>query len=262
MQAGAMLIGKTLVAGPVYAPEESLPEVRGNRAVNASKSAPALPTRAIVRDEEAAIVGFGPSLKNTWEEIARFKTVWTTSKAHDFLLARGITPTYHLDVDYRQHKASFVTPQPGTQYVLASHVHPDYVAKMLPYRLWLFHSQIPSGGPYESGYPLVEAMMDAGIQAAKTAFDLGYRVQHWFGIDGSFAPTGAMHAGPHEGVLGQAEPHTVRVAGRDYASNGLLVRQALGAEKMLRRYARMRVTIHGDGMLRPFLQERGQVRVE
>src|SRR5437762_9644704 len=54
-----------------------------------------------------AIVCSGPSLKDSWEEIKPFQIVLTCSGAHDFLIERGIIPTYHMETDPRQHKAIF-----------------------------------------------------------------------------------------------------------------------------------------------------------
>src|SRR3990167_11369384 len=45
--------------------------------------------------EPVAIVGYGASLKDTWGELRNYKTIFTCSGAHRFLLMRDIVPTYH-----------------------------------------------------------------------------------------------------------------------------------------------------------------------
>lgn len=262
-----ILDGLRLEMGEVRADEEEIPVVQANRRANSLRLVQPAPTRAFERDAPVAIVGYGPSLKNTWEGLRGAKTIITTSKAHKFLLERGIVPTYHVDVDYRPHKVGFLGPlHERTQYVIASHVHPDYVDRLVRERakVWMFHSQIPNGGPYEPGYPKVEAMFDAGLQAAKLAHDWGFRVQDWYGFDASMEGFGEeqSHAGAHEGFLRTAQKHHVALGQYVFCSNALLVRQALFAERWLRAHSKMKVRIHGDGMLRLFLQMRRRVTVE
>src|SRR6185436_4802677 len=46
-------------------------------------------------DEPIALVSYGPSLNETWEQIRGFKFIMTCSGAHKFLVDRGIIPTHH-----------------------------------------------------------------------------------------------------------------------------------------------------------------------
>lgn len=258
-----LLVGRSINVTDVVADEEALADVKANRAANCALGLPAVPAARLTTDGEAAIVGFGPSLAETWEALRAFPVVWTTSKAHDFLLDRGIVPTFHTDVDFHEHKHTFIREfRPDVQYWLATQVHPAYVRRVVeagvPARL--FHMQMIGGGPYEPGYPKFEARFDAALQAADLAYAMGYRKQHWFGVDAS--TRGAQsHAGPHNGFLRLATPHKVLVRDRVYDSNALLARAACFAEQQINARPKLRVTIHGDGLLRPFLQERGRVRV-
>lgn len=248
------------------ADEDEIPIVQENRRQNCLRLVEPMPVRAFERDARVAIVGFGPSLLDTWQGLRDHKTIITTSKAHAFLIERGIIPTYHMDVDYREHKAGFLGPlHYNTRYVIASHVHPVYVDRLVKERArtWMFHSQVPSGGPYEPGYPKVDAMFDAGLQAAHIAFGWGFRVQEWYGIDASlrnFTESGS-HAGEHNGFLRTATKHRVVLGNYMYDSNALTVRQALFAERWLRGHSRANIRIHGNGMLRTFLQARRRVTV-
>jgi len=269
MSAGAkettFIDGVRVEMGPIYPMKEELEMVKANRPETTVCGFSSAPQGAFVGDAPAAIVGFGPSLADTWEQLRDHKTIITTSKAHDFLLKRGITPTYHVDVDPREHKAGFIGEfHPDVQYVLATHVHPVYVerAKLADAKVWLYHSQVPEGGPYEYGYVKVPGMFDAGLMAAKLAFDWGFRKQTWFGIDASLRDhtESGSHAGPHEGFLRQADQHMVAVGDIAYPSNALTVRQALFAEKMLRTMGRATIKITGDGMMRPFLLARRRVK--
>lgn len=211
--------------------------------------------------EKVAIVGYGPSLRDTWEALKNWDgVIWTVSKAHDFLLERGVTPHYHMDLDYREHKAYFNKIKSGnTVYVLGTQVHPKYLDMLPDACVRLFHSDIPTGHQSGPGYWKIAAQFDVGLQAAFTAYLLGYKDQHWFGLDASLKD-GETHAGSHEGVKSELVP--VWVDGRAYMSSALLVRQALFCERMICRYPLISPTIYGNGMLRPFLQERGRCRVK
>jgi hypothetical protein len=207
-----------------------------------------------------AIVGFGPSLQETWKEIAGFDAIWTTSKAHDFLFDREIIPTHHTDIDYREHKAQFNKMLGGsTKYLLATQVHPTYLDRLRHADVSLFHSEQLYGGLYPPPYLRQPGLYDAGLQAARLAFELGYREQAWFGMDAS-ARAGVFHAGPHEGT--KQDIVEFEVAGAPRQLSMFLIRQALCAEKLLCKLPHLRVKIHGDGALRPLLQERGKCRVD
>ena len=67
------------------------------------------------RTDPIAIVGFGPSLKDTWEGIKPFKYIMSCSGAHPFLIERGIIPTWHTAVD----------PLPGNTVKLIGQPHKD-----------------------------------------------------------------------------------------------------------------------------------------
>src|SRR5688500_17336336 len=61
-----------------------------------------------LRPEPIAVVGLGPSLKESWEEIKKFKYIMSCSGCHQFLLERGIVPTWHVEVDPRPHKVGLM----------------------------------------------------------------------------------------------------------------------------------------------------------
>lgn len=87
-------------------------------------------TSAPTKDEHVALVASGPGLEETWEELKNYKTIFTCSRAHDRLIAKGIIPTYHVDVDPREGKHELVTPHKGVTYLLHSYVHQNYWDKV------------------------------------------------------------------------------------------------------------------------------------
>jgi hypothetical protein len=223
------------------------------RLVSVSKDRDRLPDSARV-----AIVGYGPSLMHTWPDITGLEVVWTVSKAHDFLLDRGVAVTHHTDTDYREHKAGFIKHHArGVKYMIGTAVHPAYLDKLaLADYVRLFHVDTVGSGMMDQRYLRVPPQLDAGMQAARLAFLLGAKEQHWFGFDYD-CHDGATHAGPHEGVTSDKAP--VFVGDRQFETTSLLLRGAFSAERMLCKHPHLTVTIHGGGMLRPFLLERARV---
>jgi hypothetical protein len=154
------------------------------------------------RDDPIAVVGFGASLKDTWEEIRNFKYIITCSGAHKFLIERGIIPTWHLEVDPREHKVELLgDPHPDVIYLPASTVHPRYFDLLQGHKVEMWHI---FEGTEESKYKLprgewtVLGGIDAGQRCMAMARFFGFWDQHVFGIDGS-APEGTdrKHAAAH-----------------------------------------------------------------
>jgi len=250
-----------LEMGPVYLDGGSQ-IVEGQRRVNCAREFPSVVKPASGFRGRVAIVGYGPSLVDTWEGIATggFDAVWTTSKAHDFLRERGVVPTHHTDTEYREHKAKFNKRfGPETQYLIGTQVHPSYLDALVGQRVSLFHVDLEDGRFYDPRYLKLPAAFDAGLTAARLAFAFGYREQEWFGMDASARSKKSAHAGPHEGLV--PEYIDIIVAGVPRITSTLLIRQAFWAEKVLCKHPHMKVKIHGDGMLRPFLQERAKCSV-
>jgi uncharacterized Rossmann fold enzyme len=246
--------------GEPYVEKDVVPTIQAQRDVNCALGLPSVRKEGL-RDKRVAIIGFGPSLVDTWPRLIeeKYDAIWTVSKAHDFLIERGVIPTFHTDSDYREHKAKFNRMwQPTVRYRMATQVHPSYLEALHGQNVELFHVVQPSGGVYDPRYFKSPVMFDAGLQVARLAYELGYRVQDWYGMDAS-ARKDQTHAGPHEGLKHNLVP--IEIAGKLEMTSELLIRQALWCEKMLCKLPHMRVSILGDGALRPFLLERGKCRV-
>ena len=246
--------------GEPYVEPEAVSTLQAQRDTNCARGLPSVRKEGL-RDKHAAIVGYGPSLIDTWPGLVqkRYDAIWTVSKAHDFLVERGVIPTHHTDCDYREHKVKYNTRwQPTTRYAMATQVHPTYLDVLSGMDVTLFHVVQPQGGSYDPRYLKQPVTFDAGLQAARLAYELGYRKQTWLGMDASNRGE-QTHAGSHEGL--RLDPLDIEVAGAPRVMSAFLVRQALFCERMLRELPRLRVTILGDGALRPFLQERGKCEV-
>ena len=154
------------------------------------------------KSEPVAIVGYGPSLKDTWEQLKDFKVIVTTSGAHKFLIDRGIIPTYHVDVDPRAHKIYLLGEiHKDVIYFPCSTVHPNYIDRLLSkgadVRLWHCFSMEPEAlRILPPGEFALTGGCDAGMRAMSVARFMGYVNHHVFGMDGcSFEESG--HADKH-----------------------------------------------------------------
>jgi FkbM family methyltransferase len=157
--------------------------------------------------DKCAIVGYGPSLNQTWEKIRNFDYVFTCSGAHKFLLEKGLKPEdfkgwYHFEVDPRPHKIELLgKPQKGIIYMPASTVHPTYVDWLLSHnadvRLWhVFSNEQDSKRILPKGEWALTGGSDVGMRTLVGARFMGFNNLHIFGIDGSDGQSG-RHAGKH-----------------------------------------------------------------
>jgi hypothetical protein len=136
------------------------------------------------------------------------------SGAHDFLLERGIVPTYHTDVDWQVHKPTMMRqPHPEVQYRMCNGIHPAYTDRLRPYRLTMFEPMDMAPKYYRpSGqYPTAPKVGNAGQQALLLAKTDGWAEEHLFGFDHCYEYDGVSpqkqdsqqcltHAGPHPGL--------------------------------------------------------------
>lgn len=156
-----------------------------------------------VREDPIAVVGFGPSLRETIDEIRGFRTIISCSGAHKFLIDRGIIPTYHVEVDPRDHKIELLGPaDKRVTYLPSSTSHPKYLDHLLSsgaeVKLWhVFTSEEDGARVLPTGEWMITGGADAGLRALVMARLLGYTNIHVFGIDGSAGKEENSHASPH-----------------------------------------------------------------
>jgi 2-polyprenyl-3-methyl-5-hydroxy-6-metoxy-1,4-benzoquinol methylase len=244
------------------------------------------------QDERVCIVGYGPSLRQTWytlltERRAFGAKIVSVSGAHDFLISRGIVPDYHIEVDPREHKCFFTrTPHPDVAYWVASCCHPKLIDNLVEHKsklaLWhLYNSDadlkiIDKDGP-DAGSLLICGGSGVGARAVHLLFAMGYRTFSLYGMDCSFAvENGEQHAGEHSGK--QKPEWNVRVGDRWFRSSAQLVYMARSMVDSFRMLEQVCVTngepciaglsdhveyfLHGDGLLQQMIIENNRASVE
>ncbi len=205
-----------------------------------------------VRSEPIAVVGFGPSLADTWEEVKLFSHIITCSGAHKFLIERGVIPTWHLDVDPRKHKITLLgTPHLDVEYLIASACHPDLVRYLQSHqatiKLWhVFDSQEEGFRILPHGEWSLTGGCSAGLRALTMARFLGFTDLHIFGLDGSEGKTG-KHADAH--------PNQAKVVqetvydGVTYRTTAAFLEAARGTFHELDQMTDVKATFYGDGLV-------------
>jgi hypothetical protein len=204
-------------------------------------------------DEPVAIVGYGPSLRETWEEIRQFKTVFSCSGAHPFLIQRGIVPTYHTAVDPLPGNTVRLIgePHPSVKYLICSTCHPDVFDHLEGYDLTVWHC-FP--GEEEAlrilppGEWALTGGCDVGLRTIAVARFLGYRNLHIFGMDGS-SPTSenGRHAGAHPNP--NQATCVVEYEGRTFNTMPSMLEAARTVEHELRQLPDVKATFYGDGLI-------------
>lgn len=208
-------------------------------------------------DRWISIACYGPSLKETWKDIQG--PVMTVSGAHDFLVGKGVIPTWHVDCDPRPHKAAMVTPTDSTKYLMASVCHPDFWAKIKGKKVTLWHlingDDLETLEWVEQNHPegmgsLIGGGSTVGMRAMNVAAALGFRRFDIYGMDCSFAED--LHAGPHGG---QKQPETtVRCGARLFRTTQQLLQAAREMEEFLQTYD-AEIRFHGDGLVQEMARQ-------
>lgn len=201
------------------------------------------------RDESIAVVGFGPSLQDTWEQIRGFDFIITCSGSHRFLIERDIIPTWHCEVDPRDHKIKLLgEPHPNVEYLIASTCHPKYFDHLDGFNVKLWHV---FDGTEEGirmlppGEWAVTGGCDAGLRAMTLAAFLGFRDLHIFGMDGC-AKGENRHAGDHP--YGKQTYAPVEVNGKTFYTTAAMLTAAKQTLHELEQLPAVTATFYGEGL--------------
>lgn len=207
------------------------------------------------RVEPVAIVCFGPSLNDTWEKIREFKYVISCSGAHKFLVDRGITPTWHVEVDPRAHKVELIgKPQKTVQYLIASACHPKLFDHLEGFDVSLWH--VFSNGEeaqrmLPAGEWAVKGGSSAGLRSLTIARFLGFIDLHIFGMDGCDGKSG-KHAASHPNQSKLSLPLTYD--GVTYHTTPNFLECAKETPHELDTLPGVKATFYGDGLVQHLMR--------
>lgn len=210
------------------------------------------------RKESIAVVCYGSSLRDTWEQIKDFKHIITCSGAHKFLLDKGLSPRgrlwYHIEVDPRPHKISLLgKPKRGVKYLVSSTCHADYLKHLdgMDVRLWHVFDNDNSRRIIPRGEWAITGGSNVGLRAMAVARFLGYYKQEVFGMDGSKGPTG-LHAGDHPN---QPKKYSVTTyGGKKYKVTPSLLECAKQTPHEMNELRDVEAKFHGEGLVQAIMR--------
>lgn len=208
------------------------------------------------RSEPIALVNFGPSLHDTWEQLRGFKYVMSCSGAHRFLIDHGIVPTWHVEVDPRKHKIQLLgEPHPDVEYLIASACHPDYFDHLAGYnvRLWhVFDNKDDAIRTLPHGEWALPGGCSVGLRTMTIARFFGFTDQHIFGMDGCARESGT-HTLAHPNAPKALQP--CEYNGVTYMTTPSMLEAARGTWHELNQMPDVVPTFYGDGLVQAMAKD-------
>jgi uncharacterized Rossmann fold enzyme len=205
-----------------------------------------------LRNEPIAVVCYGPSLNDTWEQIKEFKYIISCSGSHKFLIEKGIIPTWHVEVDPREHKAELIgTPHNDVEYLIASACHPKVFDLLEGYNVKLWHVFATEEEAYRILPPGEWAIMggcSVGLRAMTIARFMGFTDLHIFGMDGCEGKSG-KHAGYHPILSHLKENHPTIYEGKTYYTTPAMLEAARQTFHELDQLKDINVKFYGEGLV-------------
>ncbi|HZD13340.1 MAG TPA: 6-hydroxymethylpterin diphosphokinase MptE-like protein, partial [Candidatus Binatus sp.] len=208
-----------------------------------------------IGDESLTIVGYGPSLVDTWQKIK--PPLIVTSRALKFLLEKGLKPEFgkwfYAGVDPRPNNLEFITPpHKDVIYLMGSVSYPKTWKLLRKAGVKVFMWHAISGEHTEDwvrqndpGQILVGAGSTVGLCAVHLGGILGYRHFEIHGFDGCFRD-GKRHAGEHSGH--EQEKIEIEQNGRVFVTSKIMQNGNVEVQNMLKVFPIFCV-FHGDGMV-------------
>lgn len=215
-------------------------------------------------DAAFAIVGGGPSLKRTLDELRPFEgRMIVCGSAHDFLRENGFKPRYAAVCDPDPVMANYLRrPCTETTYLLSTHCHKTTFDALEGMPLVLWHCA-PIDEKFlnevDPGWQAVGGGCTVGLRAISIAMMMGYSNLHFFGFDSSLDDDDHHAYGFSEKSEELGVIYTIKLGSnkegpddnaKEFRCAGYQMAQASHFKILLEHYGTMFTpTFHGDGLL-------------
>lgn len=213
-----------------------------------------------------AIVGGGPSLRQTLELAKQFKNIMLAGSVHDYAVEQGVDPRWTVICDPDPLMANYLRrPLRSCRYLIASHCSDEIFDALEGYDVAVWHA----GGAVEGddevwgkqGAVLIGGGCTVGLRAIILATIFGFQDIHMFGMDTCMFED-QSHAyefsSPDEKYLcvkGLTEVKIGSESGSSFMMSGYQIGQMVGFKEILKFYSdRVRFTVHGGGVLAELLR--------
>ena len=216
------------------------------------------------REEPIALVCFGPSLNQTWEEIKKFKYIMSCSGSHKFLREKGIIPNFHVELDPRPHKIQLIGDDisPETEFLIASCCHPklfDHLEKHnANITLWHTYSgedRVKLPTVYPRGDWVLTGGCNVGLRAMVMCRFLGFTNISIFGMDASFPTEGNLkHAAFHPNIC---KDHIIATYdGKEYATTTAFLEAGRMTFHEIEQLPDVNITFYGEGLVQDMAKKK------
>ncbi len=206
------------------------------------------------------VVGYGPSLADTWEKIS--PPLICTSNSLKFLINKGLKPGpgwFYAMADPRSNNLDFIRNPvvPEVTYLMASVCHPKVWRILHGYKVLMWHAMSGEHTPEwvrqnDPGTWLVGAGSTIGLCAVHLGGFLGFRKFEIHGFDGSFNGD-KRHAGEHNGHDQAPIPSTINP---DFMTSKIMDNANVEVQNMLKWFPIFCI-FHGHGLMQDWVSKAG-----
>ena len=256
--------------------EESMDNVRANIV----RPLPWFHDKFPVKEEDftpgkrIALVGGGPSIKDTVSELMDFPTIIACGSVHDWLMANcPRVPTYCAVCDPDPVMANYLrAPDHGTEYLISSHCNATVFDALKGYDVAMWHCWPVGAGDQEARdflekhtpkWAAVGGGCTVGLRALTLALMMGYTELHFFGFDSCMGMSDdEHHAYPftdstkeflgdiYDLKIGMGKGEEDGPQSRKYRVAGYQLAQADHYKQMLQAFGHIfKPVFHGPGLL-------------
>lgn len=204
------------------------------------------------------VVGYGPSLADTWEKIK--PPLICTSNSLKYLISKGLVPGpgwYYAMADPRANNLDFIRNPivPEVIYLMASVCHPKVWRILQGHKVVMWHAMSGEHTPEwvrlnDPGTWLVGAGSTIGLCALHLGGFLGYRKFEVHGFDGSFRGD-KRHAGEHSGHDQAQMPSTIDAA---YTTSKIMDNANVELQNTLKCFPIFCI-FHGEGLMQDWVSK-------
>lgn len=215
-------------------------------------------------DQVIAIVGGGPSLKDSIEDLKEkhkngMKVV-SLNGTHDYLIENGIRPSVHVQVDGREFNARFVENwQEKTKYIIASQCHPKVFDNLKDAEVYIFHCPsevVPQrilSEYYFGNYYQVPGGSTVMLRAIPLMRMLGFKKMEIYGFDSCIMD--ARHHAYIQEENDKGPVTTVTVNDKKFLCFAWMYSQAQDFIDMVKAVGdEFELIVHGDGLIAHILE--------
>lgn len=238
-------------------PEVPASELERNIRLNAANSVPFLLGRPhLKKSEPLAIVGGGPSLKQTVGELRKFKNIMVCGTAHDYVVNQGIHPTYAVICDQAPWTHYLRRPWGKCTYLLATQCHPDIFEHLDGFPCLKWDMDGWADEAVFEGRKRVNGGTTAAMRAPALGLILGFDDFHFFGVDSSFEDDRDRHAYAYEDESLTSPATMARINGRMFRTTLTWIQQARDFQILVSTFGHMfSVTVHGESLMQATWQD-------